>query len=101
MSVWAGGSLAGAPPPTATLRHPLLTLNDRFATSSGDGIVLGDVSGDGVTDVLGLGQAIDVLVVDAGAIDRWHGGALLVGVPPPTVSHTVPGAVGGDQLGGN
>jgi hypothetical protein len=60
VSVWAGGSgLLTAPPPLATLRNPTFTLNDRFGTASGDGIVLGDVTGDGVTDVLGLGRAID------------------------------------------
>jgi len=101
VSVWAGGSLAGAPPPQATLRHPTQIQNDRFGTASGDGIVLGDVNGDGVTDVIGLGSAIDLVVVDAGAIDLWHGGALLVGVPPPTGTHAVPTAVAGDQLGGN
>ena len=60
------------------------------------------MTGDGVTDVLGLGRAIDVgVVIDAGAIDLFAGGPLLLGAPLPTAAFAVPGAFGGDQLGGN
>ena len=99
--VWDGSAaLTGTPAPLATLTVPGATTLDHLGDSSGQGITLADVTGDGVADVLGIAFSADVGgVVDTGAIYLWEGGATLTGSPALLATFAVPGAVTGDQLG--
>ncbi len=98
--VWAGGtSLTGTPPPLATLAEPE-TARNLGDTRSGQGLLLADVTGDAVLDVLaGAALANGGGIDAAGAIYVWPGGAALAGAPPPDAILSVPGAAAGDQLG--
>ncbi len=61
-------------------------------------VQIGDVTGDGVLDVVAGAQLADISgVVDAGAIYVWKGTTSPSGVPDATL--TVPGALFGDVLG--
>ena len=94
--VWKGGAtLTGAVAPTATLQ-----VVGAFAGDHLGGILAGDVTGDGTTDlVVGARDADSLLAEDVGAIYVWRGGATLSGAPLVTATLTVPGAVTGDNLG--
>ncbi len=99
--VWrGGGSLSGTPTPTATLSVPGAVANDGLASGVGRSVILGDVTGDGIADVLPLTASADVGgVLDAGAMYIWKGGAGLVGSLPPSATLVAPGAITGDRLG--
>jgi hypothetical protein len=99
--VWDGGAaLTDTPAPFATLAVAGATTLDHLGDSSGQGITLADVTGDGIPDLLGIAFSADVGgVVDTGAIYLWEGGATLVGSPALLATFAVPGAVTGDQLG--
>jgi hypothetical protein len=96
--VWKGGpTLAGAPPPFATLADPAAVKNDRLGSA---GFQLADVTGDHVVDVVVGTVYADVgSVVDAGALCVWRGGLALTGAPAPLAKLTVPGAAAQDQFG--
>jgi FG-GAP repeat protein len=99
--VWNGGpTLAATPPPLATLTVSGAVANDQLGASSGSGIELADVTGDGVADVVATAQLADVGgVVDAGALFVWRGGVTLIGGQAPFATLTVPGAIASNKLG--
>lgn len=103
VAVWAGGAgLTGAPSPRATLTNPAPVDRDLFgALGSSRATLVGDVTGDGLLDlVVGADRADIGGVVDAGAVWVWAGGSSLLGAPTPTARLIVPGAVTGDQENG-
>ncbi len=99
--VWQGGAtLTGTPAPLATLTVPGAVAYDRLGDALGQGLLIADMTGDGVVDLVAGARRADVAgVVDAGAIYVWSGGASLVGTPSPLATLTVPGATAYDQLG--
>ncbi len=99
--VWRGGpALSHLVPPIATLSIPDATLFDRLGTASGQGIQFGDITGDGVLDIIaGSIQTDEGDIVDCGGVYAWAGGAGLVGDLSPTATLAVPGPVAGDALG--
>jgi FG-GAP repeat len=97
--VWRGGATLVSGGPGFTLTVPGAVLSDQLGFSSGQGVQLADVTGDGVLDVVATASRADVGgVVDAGAIYVWGGGAALA-TGGPAFTLTVPGAVAMDQLG--
>lgn len=90
--VYPGGSLAGTVLPSATLVVP--------GAQPGDPMYLAfvaDLTGDGVSDVLGASPAANIAgVLNAGALYLWSG--TLSGTPAP-LQMTVPDAHKNDQLG--
>ncbi len=95
--VWKGGpTLSGSPALLATLMVSGAVANDDL----GSALLLSDVSGDGVLDVVAGATHADVGgVVNAGAIYVWEGGSKLGGSPAPRATLTVSGAVAYDLLG--
>ncbi|MCI0341625.1 MAG: VCBS repeat-containing protein [Planctomycetales bacterium] len=98
--VWAGGgSLGGSVAATATLAVTGGASNDFHGWSSGQGVQLADVTGDGAPDVLVGAQFADVgVAADAGAVRVWAGGAALSGSPNPTATLAAPSPAPGDFL---
>ncbi len=99
--VFAGGSgLSGAVSPSATLTVSGAVADDMLGDAGGQGILLADVTGDGVLDLVGGANLADVGgVADTGAIYMRAGGASLTGAVSPTATLSVPGAVTNDRLG--
>jgi hypothetical protein len=93
--VWEGGSAS----PTATLTVPGASDGDRLGASHNGGLVVADVTGDGVDDIIGLAQFADVGGTSRGAVYVWQGGASLTGSPAPLATLTDPAAKDNDQLG--
>jgi hypothetical protein len=95
--VWQGGAaLAGALPPTATLTVPGAAIFDALGDASRQGIQLGDLTADGVLDIVVGAQGADVGgVSDTGAAYLWAGAILPAA---PTATFAIPGAVAGDSL---
>ncbi len=85
--VWAGGStLTGSPAPLATLAATGAAPSDFLGYASGHGVQCGDVTGDGVLDVVAAAVWADVAgITDAGAVYVWAGGPL-TGTAPPTAT---------------
>jgi len=98
---WAGGaSLTGSVSPGATLTVTGAVGGDGLGNASGQGLHFADITGDGVLDIVTGSQAADVgIIMDAGAIDLWSGGAGLTGSLAPLSRMSVAGAVDGDGLG--
>ena len=99
ITVWSGGvNLAGTPAPAATLTIPGASPVDGLCHGYGQGVFLGDVTGDGVRDVVGVAYFADVEgVEDAGALYLWQGGSVMTGTP--TTTFAVPEASVMDRLG--
>ncbi|MGE0713300.1 MAG: Ig-like domain-containing protein [Planctomycetota bacterium] len=100
--VWKGGAtLIGSKAPDATLTVPGAVASDELChVSTAQGLLVADVSGDGVLDLVAGAFHADVGgVADTGAIYVWRGGVTLTGSKAPDATLTVPGAVAGDQLG--
>jgi hypothetical protein len=70
-----------------------------LGAASGQGVQLGDVTGDGVLDVVATTQLASVGNSNTGAIYLWKGGAALAGPAAPSATEAVPGAAADDQLG--
>jgi len=99
--LWAGGAtLTGSVSPGATLAVPAAVAGDGLGNASGQGLHFADITGDGVLDVVTGTQASDVgIIMDAGSIELWSGGAGLTGSPAPSSRMSVASAVDGDGLG--
>jgi hypothetical protein len=101
--VFAGGAgWSGAMSPTATLIAPVQHAGDQLSAgaSNEDAILLEDVTGDGIKDVVVVASAYTTTSYGEGAIFVWEGGAGLVRKPAPLATLTVANASTGDFLGG-
>jgi len=99
--VWAGGpGLTGTPLPTASLAvSSAVAFTGLGYTPDHQGLRLGDVTGDGLVDlVVAASKATVGGVLSTGAIYVWAGGPGLVGALNESAALTVPGAASGDQL---
>jgi hypothetical protein len=97
--VWRGGSMLASGDPTFTLSVSSASMSDQLGrVVGGQGILLGDLTGDGVHDIIAGASFADVAVADAGAIHVWGGGAMLA-TGDPTFTLSVSGASASDQLG--
>ena len=105
--VWEGGSsLSGSPLPMATLAVPgaqpsdeLGRTTDPFYTEIGQALLLGDVTADGIPDIVAAASGADVSgVIDAGAIYMWKGGSSLLGNLPPTATMHAPSPIANARL---
>ncbi len=97
--VWSG-STTPIGTPTACLKVLDSVSGDRLTRSSGQGIQLADVTGDGLLDIVaGATYATISRVTGAGAVYVWAGGSLLAGIVAPTATLSVPGAQPNDWLG--
>ena len=85
MYLWEGGQqLSGDQEPVATLIAPGSGLNGSFPSMVGQPVVLADVTGDGLLDVVAACENCGVDGVSAaGAIYVWEGGPGLVGQQAP------------------
>jgi len=94
--VWKGKpTWLGTVAPDATLVIPGAHLGDALGVVIGgsQGIVFGDVTGDGQPDlVVGASFAEVNGVNETGAVYVWAGGSSLAGTPAPTATLSVPGA---------
>ncbi len=98
--VWDGAALTGTPPPLATLTIAGAVAYDWLSDAHGQGVLVDDVTGDGVRDLVVGSRFADLAgLVDVGAIYVWSGGASLVGTPAPLATLSVPGAQANDALG--
>ncbi len=100
--VWNGGaSLTGSVSPSATLRIVGGERNDKLTyVGSGQGLLVAEVTGDGVLDILaGSPEGNLGAFDDNGAVYVWTGGAGLIGNLTPNGTLSVPGALAGDRLG--
>jgi hypothetical protein len=94
--VWAGGpGLSGNALPRATLTALISANGDRLGddgSKSGPGLVFGDVTGDGVLDIVAGARHVDFAgTTDAGALYAWAGGEALLGTITAHATLTVPG----------
>lgn len=106
--VWAGGAgLSGTPAITARCMDPAARPSDRlgFVEASGAaggpqrGIAVGDVTGDGMADIVACASEADVAAPDSGAVYVFAGGVGLTGTVAPTARCADPAATAGDRMG--
>ncbi len=99
--VWAGGpGLAGTPAPRATLTAAAPKNRDRLGETDGQGVKLGDVTGDGIRDVVAGSELAERLGLDeAGALFVWAGGAGLEGAIAPGAELEAPTPLAFSQVG--
>ena len=99
--VWAGGpGLSGTLDPTATLRVSSAGNGDRLGDADGQGVLLGDVTGDGTLDIVAASISADAPSADSGAVYLWQGGPGLTGVQDPAATLRVSTAGVNDHLAG-
>jgi hypothetical protein len=95
-----GTAFSGTPAPFATLTVANPSANDQLGLLNGTQIVAGDVSGDGIADVVTGSPLFDVAgVVDAGELFVWLGGATLHGARTPDVQLRRATPIASDRLG--
>jgi hypothetical protein len=99
--VWQGGpGLVGSPAPLAVLADPAAPASECLGSSSGQGVQLVDVTGDGILDVIvGAQQAKVGTQSLVGAVFVWRGGPSLAGTPAPLATLTPPGGLAWTRLG--
>ena len=89
--LWRDGALP-SPAPSATLSVPAARAGDSLGSANFDALQIGDVTGDGIDDVLiAAPNADDAVLRDSGAIYVWRGGTQLVGNKEPFATLIVPG----------
>jgi hypothetical protein len=94
-----GATLGGAASPLATLTVAGAIVADKLGSTFSQGLLLADVTGDGVLDVVGVASFANFGATDTGALYQWKGGATLNGSPALLRKLAVPGAKAGDRLG--
>ena len=98
--VWRGGPSLGSSGPLYTLRGSDAVAGDRLGGVAGAAILLADLTGDSIDDILIGSQRADVFgVANAGAYYVWDGAQLAPGAPLPSSVLTTSGLNAGDQLG--
>lgn len=98
--LWDGGAgLSGALTPSTTILDAFAVAGDRMGSCSGEGVLLADVNGDAVADVVvGASEADHNGVVNAGQLYFVFGGSLAGQIQPSVILHR--GAPEpGDRLG--
>ena len=98
LHLFTGGSgLVGSVDRTATLFDPLAVSNDQLGQLW---TLCGDVTGDGLLDVVASARLADPgFVVDAGAVYLWSGGVPATPNPNPLAVLAAPNGQTGDGLG--
>jgi hypothetical protein len=99
--MWLGGAtLTGPKAQDATLAVAAPALGDALTGGAGGRVLVGDVTDDGLADVVGVATGADAgLAIDAGAIYVWNGGGTLTGIKSQDATLSVPTPTAGDQLG--
>ncbi len=103
--VFAGGpGMTGTPAPMATLHLPNAVAGDQLGLVRigwyAQGLLIGDVTGDGVADVVACASQADRPgFINCGRLFVWEGGAALTGSPAPTATLDALSTKGGDMLG--
>jgi hypothetical protein len=100
--VWRGGaSLSGALAPHATLSRSTAAPGDHLGIAAGESLLLADVTGDAVADVVAAASSADIFgFLNAGAVYLWSGGPALTGdVEPDAILNAGPSVQAGAQLG--
>ncbi len=96
VAVWFGGRVGGGiRPADATLQSS----DPNVGTSYHASLMIEDVTGDGILDVVVGCPWVDTAVIDAGEVLVFAGGTGLVGTPLPTATLRVSGAKAFDMLG--
>jgi hypothetical protein len=75
------------------------TAGDRLGDAAGQGIQTGDVTGDGILDLVVGCQYRDAGTIDQGAVVVWQGGASILSSPSPWADLTAASSEDGDRLG--
>jgi hypothetical protein len=92
--VFQGGpGLLGNLTPTATLQRASPVAGDMLGDANGgQGVAFGDVTGDGIDDIVAAAPLADVAgSLNTGMVAVWAGGATLSGTVAPTARLTIPG----------
>lgn len=103
--VFEGGpAMFGPMNPLATLAVSTATAGDQLGLASGQGIRIGDVTGDAQPDIIVGAQFADLFgIVNVGAVHVWNGGSTLVGPIDPDITLNTQGVSGhfneGDRIG--
>jgi len=99
--IWEGGNFFGGNvPPTSTLLRLSSAPGDQLGQASGQGVLVGDVTGDSVLDIVAGAWSADLGGnANVGLICVWAGGSNLVGSLDPDWTLEAPFAQAGDQLG--
>jgi len=99
--VMAGGpGLSGDVGPQAVLLHPGARARDRLGAGNRDGLLCGDVTGDGIADIVVAAPLADSAAgTDTGALFVWRGGDTLAGRPAPLARLRLAGRPADDRLG--
>jgi hypothetical protein len=92
--VWAGGTTLTTNP-TAALGSG--GPGDQIGRASGGGVQVGDLTGDGIADIVVAAPLADSTAPNIGRISVWSGGPSLSGSPSPIGEFS--GSSAGDQLG--
>lgn len=101
--VWGGGpELIGDTSPASILELTSPDPFDQVGYSYGEGLRLGDITGDSTLDVIGSSIYVDVnSVANAGGVYSWSGADLCPGICTQDASLIVPGAGEDDRLTGH
>jgi hypothetical protein len=99
--LWRGGAtLSGLKTQDATMIASTAVALDGLGAGPATRLLVGDVSGDGISDVVGVADDADVATVtDAGALYLFRGGATLTGTKTQDALLRVAGAQPQDALG--
>lgn len=96
--VWLGPVTSGFPDAVLTVDTPSTT-DELGNVLTGQGIVIGDVTTDGIDDIIAGAALSNEAGTDRGAVYIWHGGPGLIGEVSPTAVLLHPNSADGDELG--